>query len=69
MKKCRELVQESFELAAKLCFGDVLGPLKKLGFRDYGKQAMDVSTRYDDLLGKILEEHEERAKRDDDDRK
>ncbi|KAK2637065.1 hypothetical protein Ddye_031857 [Dipteronia dyeriana] len=25
-ERCRELVKESFELAAKLCFGDVLGP-------------------------------------------
>ncbi|KAI9169993.1 hypothetical protein LWI28_020805 [Acer negundo] len=58
-EKCKELVKESFELAAKLCFGDVLGPLKKLGFWIYEKQALNVSKRYDELLEKVLKEHEE----------
>ncbi|KAK0575387.1 hypothetical protein LWI29_038301 [Acer saccharum] len=59
-ERCRELVKKSFELAAKLCFGDVLGPLKKLGFWIYGKQALNLSKWYDELLEKILKEHEER---------
>jgi len=59
-EKIRELVKESFELAAKLCFGDVLGPLKQLSFWVYGKKALDVSTRYDELLEKVLKEHEHR---------
>ncbi|CAL9001916.1 unnamed protein product, partial [Prunus brigantina] len=42
-EKIRELVKESFELAAKVCFGDVLGPPKRLGFRVDGKQLMDVT--------------------------
>ncbi|CAB4301704.1 unnamed protein product [Prunus armeniaca] len=42
-EKIRELVKESFELAAKVCFGDVLGPLKRLGFWVDGKQLMDVT--------------------------
>ncbi|XP_059436661.1 cytochrome P450 705A5-like [Corylus avellana] len=58
-----ELVKESFELAAKMCFGDVLGPLKKLGFWVYGKQAMDMTRRFDELLEKVLKEHEERGKK------
>ncbi|KAL5760483.1 hypothetical protein ACOSP7_018994 [Xanthoceras sorbifolium] len=65
-ERCRELVKESFELAAKLCFGDVLGPLKKLGFWIYGKQAMNVSKRFDELLERVLKEHEERAEKDED---
>lgn len=57
-EKIRQLVKESFELAAKLCFGDVLGPLKQLSFWVYGKKALDVSKRYDELLEKVLKEHE-----------
>lgn len=53
-------MKESFELAAKLCFGDVLGCLKELSFWVYGKKAMDVSRRYDELLEKVLKEHEEK---------
>lgn len=63
-EKIRVLVKESFELAAKVCFGDVLGPFKRLGFWIYGKQALDVTMRYDKLLEGIMEQHEERAKRD-----
>ncbi|ESW05838.1 hypothetical protein PHAVU_011G213700 [Phaseolus vulgaris] len=57
-ERIRKLVKESFELAAKLCFGDVLGPLKQLSFWVYGKKALDVSRRYDELLEKVLKEHE-----------
>ncbi|XP_041013854.1 cytochrome P450 705A5-like [Juglans microcarpa x Juglans regia] len=57
-----QLVKEAFELAAKMCFGDVLGPLKKLGFWVYGKQAMDVTRRYDEILERVLKEHEDRWK-------
>ncbi|KAJ7949131.1 Cytochrome P450 family protein [Quillaja saponaria] len=62
-ERIRELVKESFELAAKLCFGDVLGTLKRLTFWVYGKQAMDVSRRYDELLERVLKEHEEKKGR------
>ena len=58
--KIRKLVKETFELAAKLCFGDVLGPFKELSFWMYGKKAMDVSRRYDELLEKVLKEHEDK---------
>jgi hypothetical protein len=42
VEKHKELVKESFELAVKFCFGKVLGPLKVLGFRLYGKWATDL---------------------------
>jgi hypothetical protein len=64
-ERVRELVKESIELAAKMSYGDVLGPLKKLGFWVYGKQAMDVNRRCDELLEKVLREHEERGNRGD----
>ncbi|CAL9004383.1 unnamed protein product [Prunus brigantina] len=64
-EKIRELVKESFELAAKVCFGDiltVLGPLKRLGFWVDGKQLMDVT------MGMInfwrVKQHEEKAERE-----
>ena len=47
--KRRELVKESFELAAKLCFGEVLGPLKVLG---YGLRTL--SNKYDASFQIIL---------------
>ncbi|PRQ54537.1 putative beta-amyrin 24-hydroxylase [Rosa chinensis] len=63
-EKIRELVKESFELAAKVCFGDVLGPLKRVGFWVYGKQLIDVTMGYDRLLEGMLKQHEERAERE-----
>ncbi|XP_045831115.1 cytochrome P450 705A5-like [Trifolium pratense] len=59
-EKIRKLVKESFELAAKLCFGDVLGPFKELTFWIYEKRAMDVSKKYDELLEKVLKKHEDK---------
>ncbi|KAL6125153.1 hypothetical protein ACLB2K_073213 [Fragaria x ananassa] len=63
-EKIRALVKESFELAAKVCFGDVLGPLKRVGFWVYGKQLIDVTMGYDKLLKGMLKQHEERAERE-----
>ena len=59
-EKIRGLVMESFKLAAKMCFGDVLGPFKKLGFWVFGKQALDLTRRYDELLERVLKDHEVR---------
>ncbi|XP_050284003.1 cytochrome P450 705A22-like isoform X2 [Quercus robur] len=59
-EKIRDLVMESFKLAAKMCFGDVLGPFKKLGFWVFGKQALDLTRRYDELLERVLKDHEVR---------
>ncbi|KAA8520262.1 hypothetical protein F0562_014518 [Nyssa sinensis] len=64
-EKCRELVKESLKIATKFFFGDVFGPLKWLGFWVYGKQAVEVTRRYDDLLERILKEHEEERKSGD----
>jgi cytochrome P450 len=45
-----ELVKESFAVCSKMCFGDALGPLKRLAFWLYGRQAMDLTMRYDEIL-------------------
>ncbi|WRX26913.1 Cytochrome P450 - like 10 [Theobroma cacao] len=64
-ERIRELVKRSFELAGKMSLANSLGPLKKFGFWLYAKEAKEVTTRYDELLEKLLKEHEERAKSND----
>ncbi|KDP43436.1 hypothetical protein JCGZ_16723 [Jatropha curcas] len=59
---CRELVLGSIELVGKLAVATVLGPLKKLGFWLNRKQLKDIPRKEDELLDKILKEHEDRAK-------
>ena len=55
----RKLVKESLQLAAKIYLGDVLGPFKMVGFWLYGKQAVDVTMKYDAIIERIWKEHEE----------
>lgn len=62
-----EMVTECVELAVKMSFGDVFGPLKRLGFWIYGRKAVELTLRYDEILEKMLKEHEERGKREDKD--
>lgn len=64
-EKIRVLVKETFEMATKVAFGDVFGwPLERLAFWMFGKHAKDVTMRYDEILEKILKQHEERAKKE-----
>ncbi|KAF5445651.1 hypothetical protein F2P56_034689 [Juglans regia] len=67
-EKIRELVKDSFEVASKIFIGDVFGPLKRLAFWFYGRQLIDVGLRFDEMLEKILERHEDQSwKRDQND--
>ena len=64
-EKIRLLVKETFEMASKVAFGDVFGwPLERLAFWMFGRQARDVTLRYDEILEKILRQHEDRGKRE-----
>ncbi|KAF9665745.1 hypothetical protein SADUNF_Sadunf16G0155700 [Salix dunnii] len=63
--QCRELVSESFDLAAKLAVCSLFGPLKRVGVWYLRKKIADVPKRYDELFENILVEHEEKAKRGD----
>nr|TKS01845.1 hypothetical protein D5086_0000169520 [Populus alba] len=63
-EKCRELVSESFDLAAKLALFSVFGPLKRIGIWYLRKKIADVPKRYDELFENVLVEHEEKAKRE-----
>ncbi|KAF2319438.1 hypothetical protein GH714_015846 [Hevea brasiliensis] len=63
-ERCKELVEGSIELTGKMVIVYLLGPLKKVGRWVFMKELKDISRRIDELLEKILKEHEERAKKD-----
>ncbi|KAJ6905385.1 hypothetical protein NC652_023209 [Populus alba x Populus x berolinensis] len=62
--KCRALVSESFDLAAKLAVCNLFGPLKRIGIWFLRKKIADVPRRYDELFENVMVEHEEKAKRE-----
>lgn len=64
VEKCVGLVRESFQLVAKMTLANLLGPLRKVGVFFFREQLLDVPRRFDELLERIMEEHEERARRD-----
>ncbi|KAL4601190.1 hypothetical protein ACB092_11G254600 [Castanea dentata] len=66
-ERIRQLVKESFEVGAKVSFGDVLGPLRFLAFWLYGRKAIDVTLRYDEILERVLKQHEERPQIENED--
>ncbi|KAF2319437.1 hypothetical protein GH714_015832 [Hevea brasiliensis] len=63
-QRCKELVEGSMELAGKMALAYFLGPLKKVSCWVFRKQLKEIPRQIDELLEKILKEHEERAKRD-----
>ncbi|XLU60421.1 hypothetical protein S245_019630 [Arachis hypogaea] len=54
------LVKEFLELGAKFSIGDVLGPLGKLDLFGYGKRLLKTLTRFDQIVERIMEEHEKK---------
>lgn len=60
-KEVKELVKTCLALGAKLSVGDVLGPLKILDFSGTGKKLAEAIDKYDQLMEKIIREHEEKA--------
>ncbi|TKY62570.1 3,9-dihydroxypterocarpan 6A-monooxygenase [Spatholobus suberectus] len=54
------LVRELLHVGAKLSMGEVLGPLGKLDLFGYGKKLVKIVDKFDQVLERILEEHEER---------
>ncbi|OMO49636.1 Cytochrome P450 [Corchorus olitorius] len=61
-EKIKDLVKRSFQLAGKISLSNSLGPLRKIGFWLYSKEANEVTSTYNELLEKLLKEHEEKAK-------
>ena len=60
-------VKEFVKILGKIWIGDVLGPLKILAFWRYGRHAIDVTSRYDEILEKVLKQHEASPKIENED--
>ena len=60
-ERIREMVKESFEIGSKLFFGNVLGPFAILAFWMFGKEVISLHERFDELLERILKEHEDQS--------
>ena len=59
-EKVEDLVIKSFSLVKKVLIANTVGRLlKKFGISLFEKEIMEVSQRYDELLEKIIKEHEE----------
>lgn len=58
-KKIQKLVKECLTLAGKLSVGDMLGPFKVLDFSGNGKKLVSALNYFDQLVEKIMKEHEE----------
>ncbi|CAH2079686.1 unnamed protein product [Thlaspi arvense] len=66
-ERVRDLVTESTALTMKIFVANMFHkPLKKLGISLFKKEIMGVSCRFDEVLEKILEEHEEKLEEDHD---
>ncbi|KAK7285534.1 hypothetical protein RJT34_20308 [Clitoria ternatea] len=52
------LVREFLHVGAKLSMGEVFGPLGKLDLFGYGKRLAKIVGKFDQILERILEEHE-----------
>ncbi|KDP37375.1 hypothetical protein JCGZ_06829 [Jatropha curcas] len=62
-EEIEELVKTYLKLTGKLSLGDVLGPLKIFDFPGTGKKLVGALTKYDRLVERIMNEHEEKAKK------
>lgn len=59
-EKIEKLVKECLMLAGKLSVGDMLGPLKVLDFSGNGKKLVSALNYFDQLVEKIMKEHEDK---------
>ncbi|KAK3008469.1 hypothetical protein RJ639_015276 [Escallonia herrerae] len=57
-KKIREFTDGIVKVAAKLSLGEVWGPLKKFDLFGFGKKLKAALTEYDELVERIMVEHE-----------
>ncbi|KAK3006203.1 hypothetical protein RJ639_017444 [Escallonia herrerae] len=58
-KKIKKFTDDIVKAAAKLSLGEVWGPLKKFDLFGYGRQMKAAMLEYDELVERILIEHEE----------
>ncbi|PPS10725.1 hypothetical protein GOBAR_AA09933 [Gossypium barbadense] len=57
----KELIRTCLKLSGKINVGDVLGPLKVLDFSGNGKKLKSALLKYDRLVERIIQEHQEKA--------
>ncbi|KAJ6699921.1 CYTOCHROME P450 FAMILY 712 SUBFAMILY A POLYPEPTIDE 1 [Salix purpurea] len=57
------LVKICLQLAGKLSLGDILGPFRIFDFSGNGKKLVGALQAYDRLVERVLQEHEEKAKK------
>ncbi|KAF3442604.1 hypothetical protein FNV43_RR16520 [Rhamnella rubrinervis] len=60
-EKIHKVVKDCLMLAGKLSTGDILGPLKVLDFSGNGKKLVSALNYFDQLVEKIMKEHEDKA--------
>lgn len=65
-EEMRDILKQSFELAGKLYVGEMLGPFKRLILWMYGNKVSNLTKRFDQLLEKILKDHEHASESDGD---
>ncbi|CAN8321341.1 unnamed protein product [Cochlearia groenlandica] len=66
-EQVRSLVTKSFGLVRKLLIASIIGRLlKKIGISLFEKEIMEVSHKFDELLEKIIKEHEEKPNKEED---
>ncbi|XP_010530501.1 PREDICTED: cytochrome P450 705A5-like [Tarenaya hassleriana] len=63
-EQVKDLVVKSFGLMRKLFLAYGLRPLKKIGISFFEREIREVSQKFDELLEKILREHEENPNRE-----
>ncbi|XP_031284222.1 cytochrome P450 705A5-like [Pistacia vera] len=61
----KNMVEESVSPNTKFLFADALGPCRIFPSWLFEKQAKDIIKKYNKILERILEEHKERAKKDE----
>ncbi|KAJ1383165.1 Cytochrome P450 [Sesbania bispinosa] len=59
-EKIQWLVKEFLHVGAKLSMGEIFGPLGKLDLFGYGKKLVKIVGKFDQILERILKEHEEK---------
>lgn len=57
----KELIRTCLKLSGKISVGDVLGPLKVLDFSGNGMKLKAALLKYDRLVERIIQEHQEKA--------
>jgi cytochrome P450 len=59
--KIRGFMKSAYEIGSKVLIGDVMGPLSRVIFWLYGKQTIDLHVGFDELMEKLMKEHEDQT--------